>query len=143
MPCHDRIFRQFRAIKTGAAFEDVNWYELQVLDSYGLDGLDNECGVLYEIAAPAVNMYRPPLIWQSDDVEFRAPRYGDAGNRTKPGSISVNRNGGQIHKDVELPDSEKSAKRRKAGPAGVSAGRIIFHYHRNPIEYRNIWVEEQ
>lgn len=126
----------------GVAFEDANWYELQVLDSYGLEGLNNECGGLYKIAAPAVNMCRPPLMWQSYDVEFRAPRYDDAGNRTRPGRISVNQNGVQIHKDVELPDSEKAAQRRKADPSGVSAGRIILHYHKNPIEYRNIWIKE-
>ncbi len=127
----------------GVAFEDANWYELQILDSYGLEGLDNECGGLYKIAAPAVNMCRPPLMWQSYDVEFHSPRYDDAGNRTKPGCISVNHNGVQIHKDVQLPDSDKASKRRKADPAAVSSGRIILHHHKNPIQYRNIWVEEQ
>lgn len=126
----------------GVAFEDANWYEVQVLDSYGLEGRDNECGGVYKVAAPAVNMCRPPLLWQTYDIEFLAPRYDDAGNRIHPGRISVDHNGKQIHKGVELPDSPKAEKQRKANPESVTAGRIILHYHKNPVEYRNIWLDE-
>ena len=126
----------------GVTFEDANWYELQILDSYGLEGLDNECGGIYKVAAPAVNMCRPPLMWQTYDVDYHAPRYDEAGNRIQPGRISVNHNGKQIHNNVELPDSEKAEQRRKADPKSVTAGRIILHYHKDPVEYRNIWLEE-
>jgi hypothetical protein len=126
----------------GLAFEDANWYEVQVLDSYGLEGLDNECGGIYKVAAPAVNMCRPPLMWQTYDIQYHAPRYDEAGQRTRPGRISVTHNGKCIHDDVTLPDSPKALQRRQANPDGVSSGRIILHYHKNPIEYRNIWLQE-
>jgi hypothetical protein len=29
-----------------------------------LEGLDNECGGIYKVGAPAVNMCRLPLVWQ-------------------------------------------------------------------------------
>ncbi len=125
----------------GVVFEDANWYELQVLDSYGLAGRDNECGGIYKVSAPAINMCRPPLMWQTYDMEIRAPRYDAAGNRSTPGRISVMHNGKWIHEDVELPDSPKALKRRQANPGSVSAGRIILHYHKDPVEYRNIWVQ--
>jgi hypothetical protein len=126
----------------GVALEDANWYEIQILDSYGLEGRDNECGGIYKVAAPAINMCRPPLQWQTYDIEFHAPRYDEAGNRIRPGRISVNHNGKMIHTDVELPDSPQAERRRKADPASVRTGRMILHYHKNPIEYRNIWVRQ-
>jgi hypothetical protein len=126
----------------GVTFEDYNWYEVQILDSYGLEGRDNECGGVYKVGAPAVNMCRPPLMWQSYDIEFHAPRYAKDGSRTQPGLISVNHNGVQIHKGAELPDSPRAQKRRTTQPDSATVGRIILHYHKNPIEYRNIWLEK-
>jgi hypothetical protein len=124
----------------GLVFGDANWYEIQVLDSYGLEGLDNECGGIYKVAAPAVNMCRPPLVWQTYDVEYHAPRYDAEGKRTHAGRISVKHNGVPIHQDTELPDSPAAEQRRQTNSAAIPAGRIILHYHRDPVEYRNIWL---
>jgi len=147
-----RLHLEFRlplmADKTGQArangglvFEDYRWYEVQILDSYGLEGLDNECGGIYRVAAPAVNMCRPPLMWQAYDVEYHASKYDAEGNRVRPARISVVHNGKPIHSDVELPPVEPSPRRRKAAPPQVVVGRILLHYHKDPVEYGNIWVE--
>jgi hypothetical protein len=125
----------------GVTIEDANWYELQILDSYGLEGKDNECGGLYKIAAPRVNMCRPPLQWQTYDIEFHAPRYNDSGDLIRPGAISVKHNGKQIHDAVRLPDSDNAKRRRRDDPDSMRTGRIILHYHKDPIEYRNIWLK--
>ena len=56
-------------------------YEVQVLDSYGLKGEDNECGGIYKISPPRVNMCAPPGQWQSYDITFHAPRFDSIGNK--------------------------------------------------------------
>jgi hypothetical protein len=127
----------------GLVFGDANWYEIQVLDSYGLEGLDNECGGIYKVGSPAVNMCRPPLMWQTYDIEYQAPRYDADGKRTQAGRISVQHNGVPIHQDAELPDSPAAEKRRQTNPQSIPTGRIILHYHRDPVEYRNIWLVER
>src|SRR5205085_8120892 len=48
-------------------------YEVQVLDSYGLDSQNNDCGAIYEVAKPRVNACKAPTVWQSYDIEFVAP----------------------------------------------------------------------
>ena len=72
-----------------------------------------------------------------ENGDNHAPRYAEDSTRTQPGRISVNHNGKQIHKDIELPDSPKALQKRKANPGSATVGRIILHYHKNPIEYRN------
>ena len=39
-----------------SGFYQVDLYEVQVLDSFGLDGKNNECGGFYTKADPKVNM---------------------------------------------------------------------------------------
>ncbi len=110
-------------------------YEVQVLDSFGLEGTANECGAIYQVAAPSVNMALPPLVWQTYDIDFRAARFDDAGERTEPARITVRHNGVQIHDDLALP-----------GPTGQGADEapapqpLTLQDHRNPVVYRNIWL---
>ncbi|REK46054.1 MAG: DUF1080 domain-containing protein [Planctomycetota bacterium] len=114
-------------------------YEVQMLDSFGLEGLDNECGGLYSVSRPSVNMCFPPLSWQTYDIDFTAPRFDADGNKTSNARITVRHNGVVIHDDVEIP------RGTPAGVAGEGPTRGVVHLqdHGNPVRYRNIWVVEK
>jgi len=113
-------------------------YETQVLDSFGRDGRQNECGGIYSIAEPRLNMCFPPLTWQTYDVDFTAARYED-GKKVKHARITVKHNGVVIHEDQEC-DHSTTASPLKEGP---EPGPIYFQAHGNQVMYRNVWVVER
>jgi len=112
-------------------------YEIQVLDSFGLNGENNECGGIYSIVKPAVNMCYPPLSWQTYDIEFFAPVFDADGKKTKNAVVTVIHNGVRIHDRVEIP---RTTIGNEEGP---TLGPIQCMNHGNPIRFRNIWVLER
>jgi hypothetical protein len=111
-------------------------YEIQVLDSFGLTGEDNECGGFYKQARPAVNMCFPPLVWQTYDIDFTSAQYDEAGKKIKNASVTVKHNGVTIHDQFELT-SHTAGNGKKEDPSG---GPFYLQGHGNPVFYRNIWV---
>lgn len=111
-------------------------YETQILDSFGLEGKHNECGGVYTISDPAVNMCFPPLTWQTYDVDYTAATYDDAGKKVAHARMTVLHNGVKVHDNLEL-DHATTAHPVKEGP---EPGPIYLQNHGNPVRYRNIWV---
>jgi hypothetical protein len=113
-----------------------NCYEIQVLDSFGLEGKDNECGGFYQLREPDVNMCYPPLTWQTYDLKFTAPKYQD-GKKVADARVEVKQNGVEIQPEFQL--THATPGRQKEGPAPRP---IYFQGHGNKVEYRNIWLKE-
>jgi hypothetical protein len=114
-----------------------NRYEIQVLDSFGLKGENNECGALYSQTAPSVNMCYPPLSWQTYDAEFKAARFDKDGKKTSNAVVTVEHNGVKILDQVELKDHLPGGDDEKDTP-----GVLQLQHHGNDVFYRNIWVVE-
>jgi hypothetical protein len=110
-------------------------YEVQVLDSFGLDGVHNECGGLYKTKAPDVNMCLPPLVWQTYDIDFRAARFNAAGQKIADARITVVQNGRTVQNNVAIPNKTGGGK-----PEGSEPLPILLQDHTNPVEYRNVWI---
>jgi hypothetical protein len=110
-------------------------YEIQMLDSFGLEGKDNECGGIYQVAAPSVNMCYPPLSWQTYDIDFTAAVF-DGDRKVKNARITIRHNGVVIQKDLELPGPTPGS----LIPESAAPGPIFLQDHGNPVRYRNIWV---
>lgn len=112
-------------------------YECQVLDSFGLEGENNECGGIYTVAKPIVNMCLPPLSWQTYDIEFTAAKYNDQGEKTANARTTIKHNGVVIHDDIELKPTPGHH------PEGPGPDHLYLQDHGNPVVFRNIWVVDK
>ena len=110
-------------------------YEVQVLDSFGLSGEQNECGGIYSIGKPKLNMCLPPLSWQTYDVEFIASAFDASGKKTADGTITVRHNGVVIHDNVKLTHATTAAPWKE----GAEPGPLYLQDHGNEVRYRNVW----
>jgi 3-keto-disaccharide hydrolase len=121
-----------------SGFYQVDHYEVQVLDSFGLDGKNNECGGIYTKGAPKVNMCYPPLTWQTYDVDFTNAVAQD-GKKTKNARITLRHNGVVIHDNFEINGKTGGSRNDPEGTPGP----IKLQGHGNPLQYRNIWIVEK
>jgi hypothetical protein len=110
-------------------------YETQMLDSFGLEGKDNECGGIYKAAAPFVNMCLPPLTWQTYDINVTAPRF-EGEKKVANARMTVRHNGTVIHDNVEVPTLTPGGPLKQE----ATKGPLHLQNHGNPVRYRNIWV---
>lgn len=127
-----------------------NNYEIQVLDTFGLD-FDAEnnaikmesinkqwCGCFYKMKLADTNMALPPLTWQTYDIDFTAPVF-ENGKKVKNARITVFHNGVKIHDDFELLKGTGAGAKRKQ----LAKGPIFFQNHGNPTMFRNVWIVEK
>lgn len=116
-------------------------WETQVLDSFALEGMGNECGGIYSVARPRVNMCLPPLVWQTYDVVFKAAKFSADGKRIAWPRITVKLNGTLVHEDLELPKNFTTAAPMNTELKGPE-GPVYIQDHGNPVVYRNIWITQ-
>ncbi len=111
-------------------------YETQVLDSFGLEGKDNETGGIYTVRAPDVNLCLPPLTWQTYDVDFTAPRFDDSGKKIADARVTVRLNGVVVQSNVSVAGPTRAAPMKESAENGP----IYLQDHGNPVRFRNIWI---
>jgi len=111
-------------------------YEVQILDSFGLVGKNNECGGIYETKAPDLNMCLPPLAWQTYDITYQGARFDARGAKTADARITVRHNGVVVQNDVPLPKATRSAPLKE----GPEPGPLHLQNHGNPVRFRNVWL---
>lgn len=111
-------------------------YECQILDSFGLTGENNECGGIYQIAKPKLNMCLPPLSWQTYDADFKAAKFDASGKKTAPATLTLRHNGVTVHNKLELPKNTAGGGESDESHPGA----LFLQDHGNPVRFRNIWI---
>lgn len=128
---------------SGVYFQGL--YEIQILDSYGKDHVTfSECGGIYarfkdgetyEGHPPRVNAGNPPGVWQSFDAVFRAPRFGENGNKTENARfVIVKHNGVTVHENVEVTGGTRACMDIPEAPKGP----LMLQGDHGPVAFRNI-----
>jgi hypothetical protein len=110
-------------------------YEAQVLDSYGLAGLNDEFGGIYTVRAADVNASLPPNTWHTYDIYFSPRTSGTAGQAEGAAYMTVYANG------VLTQDSIPTPSVTTAGLTGdmLLPAPLYLQNHSNQVIYRNIW----
>lgn len=105
--------------------------EIQILNSYGTTGYWDEGGAFYRAVPPIVNAAGPPLEWQTYDVTVILPRYDEeTGEKLSEAVVTAYHNSHLIHNRTEIVTGHR-------GPV-----KIGLQDHINPIQFRNIWINE-
>ena len=121
-----------------SGFYQVNHYEVQILDSFGLEGKNNECGGVYTRAEPKLNMCLPPLSWQTYDIDF-TNAVVENGKKIAPSKMTAKLNGVVIHDNLAIAGVTGGARNEPEGTPGA----LLLQGHGNPLQFKNIWIVEK
>ena len=117
-------------------------YEVQILDSYGLEGDWRQCGALYKLSPPKVNMCAPPEQWQTYDIVYQAAQFDESGVPLSKPKMTVKHNGFLIHNQQVLFDENATKKTMSARSPSNEPGFIQLQDHGHAVQYRNFWIRE-
>jgi hypothetical protein len=138
-----RVHLEFRTLgaPTNSGVYLQTRYEVNISETYGrLDG--NPTGGLdncTDKVPPRVRASRPPLAWQTLDIDFRAPRFDREGKKSTSARATVSLNGTKLYEDQELNSPHGAAGRLGEAPTGP----LMLQEHGVPIQFRNVWVVPQ
>jgi hypothetical protein len=145
------IHAEFRTIGTpthSGLFPQAQ-YQTTILQDYGLftGGVTGNYGNSPVPGNPAkgtaidpqIHAGRPPLEWQTLDIEYKAPAFAN-GQETAKAVETVILNGVEIFDQLPMaPPGGSAARILPKASTGVKLP-ILLEYHGMPVQFRNIWV---
>ena len=124
---------------SGVFFEDR--YETNINETYGR--FDEAPNAGFDNCTPKADRLHlrpclPPLVWQTYDIDFKAPRFGPDGKKIADAQATVVFNGVKIYDHKSLTPPTGAAGRLGEAPTGP----LMLQEHGMPVQFRNIWVVE-
>lgn len=115
-------------------------YEIQVLECFkNTTYADGMAGAIYGQTPPLVNPCRPPGEWQTYDITFEAPVFKD-GKIAKPAYVTILFNGVLVQDHTEILGATQHKKVAAYEPHAAQMP-LKLQDHKNPVRYRNIWIQ--
>src|SRR5262249_46149888 len=96
---------------------------------------DRDGGAIYGVQAPLVNACKPPLVWQSYDIEFTAPKE-EPGGGGPPARVTGDHNRLKGHGELAVTTASPGSLDRDL----LAPGPVLLQCHRSPVQFRNIWL---
>jgi hypothetical protein len=117
-------------------------YEVQVLDSWhSATYPDGQAAAVFGQYPPLANASRPPGLWQSYDIVFRAPRFANDGALLRPARITVFHNG-VLAQGAVTPAGRTAFQRRPPYAAHPARLPLVLQDHHQKVRFRNIWIRD-
>ncbi|MBO4537172.1 MAG: DUF1080 domain-containing protein [Bacteroidales bacterium] len=118
-------------------------YEINIKDTFG-QGKGASCCSLGNVSAPqlpqpAHNYALPPMVWQTLEADFKAPRFDADGKKLSNACVTVWFNGEMIYDSVEIETLKGAVARRPE----LSQGPVYLQEHGVSYDFRNIWVVDK
>lgn len=138
--CH--VHAEFRTLgaPTNSGIYLQTRYEVNINETYGhLEGTPNAGLDNCTDVKPRIRASLPPLVWQTLDIDFIAPRFDAAGKKTASARATVLLNGVKLYDQQELDPPKGAAGRLGEAPTGP----LMLQEHGMPMQFRNIWVQRE
>ncbi|HZM05098.1 MAG TPA: DUF1080 domain-containing protein, partial [Candidatus Saccharimonadales bacterium] len=130
--------REGSSTDSNSGIKMMNIYEIQMFDSYGKETPGKiDCGAIYSETAPLVNACKKPGEWQKMVIDFRAPRFDEAGHKTANAKfVKVTLNGQVVQDNVEIAHGTNVGRTAKEHPTGP----IYLQGDHGAVAFRNLEV---
>ena len=92
-----------------------------------------------EYPEPEYNWSLPPMVWQTMDIDFTAPRFDADGKKISCARVSMSLNGHKVYDNVEI-EKLKGAVGRKPE---LKEGPVYLQEHGTAYQFRNIWIMDK
>ena len=116
----------------------IGQYEIQVYDSYGKEKPNaQDCGSIYDKAAPSMNACLPAGSWQSYHAIIHAPKI-ENGKVVQKVRITVYQNGKKILDNVEIEGVTGAALKNEV----VAEGPTYLQGNHGQVLYRNLFYKK-